>query len=50
MDREQLNQALAAAETAARAGREVVMHYFGQITNVREKNQSGIVCEDDVEI
>lgn len=49
MDDTQLTQALMAAQQAARAGREVVMKYFGQLKKVQEKHQAGLVSEADVE-
>ncbi len=44
-----LQKALKSAKIAARAGREVLLHYFGQLKNVQEKAQAGLVSEADVE-
>lgn len=44
-----LAKALNSAQKAAQAGREVLMHYFGQLKNVKEKFQAGLVSEADVE-
>jgi myo-inositol-1(or 4)-monophosphatase len=44
-----LNLALKTAETAAQAGRQVLMHYFGQLKKVEEKAHLGLVSEADVE-
>lgn len=44
-----LNLALKTAEKAAVAGRQVLMHYFGQLKKVEEKAHLGLVSEADVE-
>ena len=44
-----LTQALKTAQIAADAGREVLMHYFGQLKKVEEKAHLGLVSEADVE-
>jgi myo-inositol-1(or 4)-monophosphatase len=44
-----LTQALQAAQKAAKAGREVVLHYFGQLKKVQEKAHAGLVSEADLE-
>ncbi len=44
-----LTQALATAQEAARAGRKVLLHYFGQIKKVQEKSYAGLVSEADLE-
>jgi myo-inositol-1(or 4)-monophosphatase len=43
------SEALKAATIAARAGREVLLHYFGRLKNIEEKFQSGLVSEADKE-
>ncbi len=48
-DRLDLNVALTAAQLAARKGAEVLLHYYGQLKNVTEKFQAGLVSEADVE-
>lgn len=37
------------AEKAALMGREVLLNYFGQLRNISEKDQAGLVSEADVE-
>lgn len=49
MENLDLTQALSTALKAAERGREVVMHYFGQLKKVQEKAQAGLVSEADVE-
>lgn len=49
MDQLDLPKALNSAKKAARAGREVLLHYFGQLKKVQEKAQAGLVSEADVE-
>ncbi len=49
MDSLDLNQALNAARVAAQKGREVLLHYFGQLKKVQEKAHAGLVSEADVE-
>jgi myo-inositol-1(or 4)-monophosphatase len=44
-----LYQALDAATKAARAGREVLLHYFGRLENIEVKFQAGLVSEADKE-
>lgn len=44
-----LTKALDSAKKAAHAGREVLLHYFGQLKQVQEKAQAGLVSEADVE-
>lgn len=44
-----LTQALDAALAAARAGRKVLLDYFGKLKKVQEKAQAGLVSEADVE-
>jgi myo-inositol-1(or 4)-monophosphatase len=44
-----LDKALLCAQKAAQLGREVLLDYFGQPTNVSEKFQAGLVSEADVE-
>ena len=44
-----LAQVLKAAETAASAGRQILMHYFGQLKKVQEKAHAGLVSEADIE-
>jgi myo-inositol-1(or 4)-monophosphatase len=41
--------ALSAAILAARAGREVLLHYFGRLSGVEEKHQAGLVSVADRE-
>jgi myo-inositol-1(or 4)-monophosphatase len=43
-----LNRAEKVAIKAAHLGREILLDYFGQLTNVSEKNQAGLVSEADV--
>lgn len=49
MENLDLNQALSTALKASAKGREVVMHYFGQLKKVQEKAQAGLVSEADIE-
>jgi myo-inositol-1(or 4)-monophosphatase len=49
MDDLDLTKALDSARKAARMGREVLLHYFGQLKSVQEKAQAGLVSEADVE-
>lgn len=44
-----LTQALVAAREAAAEGRKVLMHYFGQLKKVQEKEHAGLVSEADLE-
>ena len=44
-----LSQALDAARAAARAGREVLLDYFGRLKKVQEKAHAGLVSEADLE-
>lgn len=44
-----LTQALETAQRAAEAGRQVLMHYFGQLKKVEEKAHMGLVSEADIE-
>jgi myo-inositol-1(or 4)-monophosphatase len=44
-----LTKALDSARKAAQKGREVLLHYFGQLKQVQEKAQAGLVSEADVE-
>ena len=44
-----LTQALVTANAAARAGRRVLLDYFGKLKSVREKAQAGLVSEADLE-
>ncbi len=44
-----LTQALKTAQRAAEAGRQVLMHYFGQLKKVEEKAHLGLVSEADLE-
>lgn len=46
---EDWKSALYVALRAARAGREVLLHYFGRISNIEEKFQAGLVSEADRE-
>ncbi|MGE0761695.1 MAG: inositol monophosphatase [Bdellovibrionales bacterium] len=41
-------RAMAAAQSAARLGRQVLLDYFGRLTKVSEKFQAGLVSEADV--
>jgi myo-inositol-1(or 4)-monophosphatase len=43
------NEALKAAQNAARLGREVLLDYFGDLSQVSEKDQAGLVSEADIE-
>jgi myo-inositol-1(or 4)-monophosphatase len=45
----ELHIAVGAATKAARAGREVLLHYFGRLKNIQEKHQAGLVSEADQE-
>lgn len=49
MENLDLTQALIAAREAAREGRKVLLHYFGQLKKVQEKAHAGLVSEADVE-
>ncbi len=44
-----LTQALDTAQKAAEQGRQVLMHYFGQLKKVQEKAHAGLVSEADLE-
>lgn len=44
-----LTQAKATATQAAMAGRKVLLHYFGNLKKVQEKEQAGLVSEADIE-
>lgn len=44
-----LDKAAQVALKAALLGREVLLDYFGQLSNVAEKNQAGLVSEADLE-
>lgn len=44
-----LTQALSTAHKAALAGRQVLLHYFGQLKKVQEKAHAGLVSEADIE-
>ncbi|MGE0526520.1 MAG: inositol monophosphatase family protein [Bdellovibrionales bacterium] len=44
-----LTQALSAANSAAQAGRQVLLEYFGRLKKVQEKAQAGLVSEADIE-
>lgn len=44
-----LSAALDTALNASRRGREVLLHYFGQLKHVQDKVQAGLVSEADVE-
>ena len=44
-----LTQALVTANAAARAGRRVLLDYFGKLKSVQEKAQAGLVSEADLE-
>lgn len=44
-----LVQVLKAAESAAVAARQVLLHYFGQLKKVQEKAHAGLVSEADIE-
>ncbi len=44
-----LTKALDTAAKAASAGRQVLLHYFGQLKKVQEKAYAGLVSEADVE-
>jgi myo-inositol-1(or 4)-monophosphatase len=44
-----LDQALKVVQSAASAGRQVLLNYFGQLKKVQEKAQAGLVSEADVE-
>ena len=44
-----LTQALKTAQQAAEAGRQVLMHYFGQLKKVEEMAHLGLVSEADIE-
>src|SRR4051812_22806282 len=43
-----LTQALSTAIRAAKRGREVLMDYYGRLSQVQEKAQAGLVSEADV--
>jgi len=44
-----LAKALQAAQNAAKEGRKVLLHYFGQLKQVQEKSFAGLVSEADLE-
>ena len=44
-----LSLALDAARQAAQAGREVLMSYYGQLSQIQTKDQAGLVSEADIE-
>jgi len=44
-----LKQALSTAQKASQRGREVLLHYFGQLKKVQDKVQAGLVSEADIE-
>lgn len=49
MENLDLTQALNAAKVAAVRGREVLLHYFGQLKKVQTKAYAGLVSEADLE-
>lgn len=46
---EPLHAALTAALRASEKGREVLLHYYGRLSNVEKKHQAGLVSEADKE-
>src|SRR6185312_6174060 len=49
MDTLDLSAALKTALKASQLGRQVLLHYFGQLKKVQDKAQAGLVSEADVE-
>lgn len=49
MENADLSQALEVAESSAKEARELLMNYFGQLSNVSSKAHAGLVSEADVE-